>query len=63
MDKVLGIFVLALFAIIIAIFIYQMTRYGGFKGAIFGSRITRLVGEVQAESSGPSSSVLKVHVL
>lgn len=44
-------------------FIYRMVRHGGFRGAIFGARIARAVGEVMAEEKGPIRLSVKVHLL
>lgn len=42
---------------------YRMTRFGGFRGAMFGARIERTVGEVRGRSMGVMNVTLKVHAL
>jgi hypothetical protein len=44
-------------------FIYSVRRHGGLKGAMFGSRILRSVGEVSLPKRYMVSLKLKVHVL
>jgi len=40
-----------------------MVRHGGFKGAMFGAKVERTVGEVAGEKQGPISTAIKVHLL
>ena len=58
-----GIVAPALFVAFGAFFLYRMFRHGGLRGAMFGARVVRAVGEVSAESQGPVRVVLKVHLL
>jgi hypothetical protein len=44
-------------------FLLRAVKYGGFKGALFGARITRTVGEVDTSGGRFSSTVVKVHML
>jgi len=44
-------------------FLFRIIRYGGFKAAIFGAKIERTLGEVQAQSVAGVSTTVKVHVL
>ena len=44
-------------------FLYRMSRFGGFKGAMFGSRIRRTIGEVKGAPQTVGSVVLRVHLL
>ena len=42
---------------------YQVFSKGGFKGAVFGSKILRTVGEIAIEKKGLMSQVVRVHAL
>jgi hypothetical protein len=46
-----------------AFFIYLIVRHGGFKGALFGAKISSSIGEVAGATRGLGSQKLKVHVL
>lgn len=48
---------------IVAYFLYSMFRHGGFKGAMFGARISSSIGEVATVTRGLGSQKLKVHLL
>lgn len=48
---------------IIAYFVYLVIPYRGFRGAMFGSKLRRTVGEVQGTSAGLVRSRVRVHVL
>ncbi len=48
---------------VLGYFAYRMARYGGFKAAMFGARIDRTVGEIDAEKQGLVSVGVKIHVL
>lgn len=64
MDKqtVVPLVVAAVFAAVIGFMLIRFMRYG-FKGAMFGARVQRAVGEATATTSGPISTVMRVHVL
>jgi hypothetical protein len=47
------------FAGFAAYFVYRYVKYGGFRGALYGSAIVRTVGEV--ELSGSSSTTTTLH--
>ena len=51
------------FAGFVGYFIYRMLRYGGLRGAMFGAKVERTVGEVPARKQGLLSTVIKVHLL
>lgn len=44
-------------------FVYRYVKYGGFRGALYGSAIARTVGEVQLQGSSSSTTTLRVHLL
>jgi hypothetical protein len=44
-------------------FVYRMVRHGGLRGAMFGTKVWRSVGEVSAESRSPLRMVLKLYIL
>lgn len=52
-----------LFAATMAYMLFRVVRHRGFKGAMFGARVERTVGEVNGVDAGPVSSVVKVHAL
>ena len=58
-DDYFWIFPLAIFGF----FVWRYFRSGSVTGALLGGRITSTVGEIKLQSSGLSSSVLKVHIL
>jgi hypothetical protein len=51
------------FGAVVAYFLYSMFRHGGFKGAMFGARISSSIGEVSTTTRGVGSQKLKVHLL
>jgi hypothetical protein len=51
------------FALIIGFFLFRIIKKGGLRGALFGARIKRTVGEVEGKRQGPVGVTLKVHVL
>src|SRR5262245_55983824 len=64
MDFALGpVFFFAVFAVVVGYFAYRMVRHGGLKGAMFGARIERTVGEVPGERQAGMRVALKVHAL
>lgn len=48
---------------IAAYFLYSVFRHGGFKGAMFGAKISSSIGEVSVSGRGLFSQKLKVHLL
>jgi hypothetical protein len=54
---------LAAFATVAGWFIYRFVRYGGLRGALYGSAVSRTVGEVEIEHYGSTRTTLRVHVL
>jgi len=53
----------ALGAIAVVNFAYQAMKNRGLRGAMFGARITRTVGELDLGKSGPMRTTLKLHRL
>lgn len=53
----------ALAAVAAANFVYQAMKNRGLKGAMFGARITRTVGELDLGKTGPMRTMLKLHRL
>ena len=51
------------FVAIGAFILYRFIKYGGFRGALYGSTVTRTVGEVELTRSLGASTTLRVHVL
>ncbi len=50
--------------IVVGYFVYRALKFGGLKGAMFGARIEKSLGEVDAERQGPvGTAAVKVHVL
>ena len=62
-ETLLTDFVIVVFACIIVAFGYNIVRYKGLKGAIFGAPIRRTVGELEISRRALSSIVVRVHVL
>jgi hypothetical protein len=52
-----------LFFSFVAYFGYSMIRHGGLRGALFGAKVLRTVGEVSSSKRGLMSQKLKVHIL
>ena len=52
-----------IFALVVGSFIYKGLRHGGLKGAMFGARIERTLGQVDCSGVNFGSMVLKVHKL
>ena len=57
----------ALFAVVFfavaAWFVFRATKFGGLRGAVFGARIQRTVGEVLGARRSFLTTVLRVHIL
>jgi len=51
------------FALIIGMFIYRYFKFGGFKGALFGAKITQTLGQVSGGKFIVFNSAVKVHKL
>lgn len=51
------------FAGFVAYFVYRYLKYGGFRGALYGSAIARTLGEVELAGSSSTTTTLRVHVL
>jgi hypothetical protein len=51
------------FGSVVAWFLYRLLKYGGFRGAMYGSRVARTVGELALERRLGASKTLRVHVL
>lgn len=54
---------LVVFAGFVGYFVYRYVRYGGFRGALYGSAIARTLGEVQLQGSSSATTTLRVHLL
>jgi hypothetical protein len=52
---------LGLFAAIAGYFLFNLFRYKGLKGALFGGRIVETFGEVRGTKQGPVRVSLKLH--
>lgn len=52
-----------IFAGLAGYFVYRYVKYGEFRGALYGSAITRTVGEVELAGSSSTTTTLRVHVL
>jgi hypothetical protein len=53
----------AVFAIVAGWFIFRFVKYGGLRGALYGSAIARTVGELALDDPGTVRTTLRVHVL
>lgn len=53
----------ALAALAVANFVYRAMKNRGLKGAMFGARITRTIGELDLGKIGPVRTTLKLHRL
>jgi hypothetical protein len=53
----------AMFALVVGSFIYKSVRHGGLKGAMFGAKIERTIGQVDCSGIKFGSMSLKVHAL
>jgi hypothetical protein len=51
------------FGVVVISMVYQVFKHGGFRGALFGARVDRLIGEIQLQRRGIVSTKLKVHKL
>ena len=51
------------FAVIAAILLFRILKYGGLRGAIYGAPVARTVGEIELLRKMGSSMMLRVHVL
>jgi hypothetical protein len=58
-----NLLMLVCFLIVVSYFVFRAFRFGGLKGAIFGARIERYVGEVTTERRGPAAAVVKIYIL
>jgi hypothetical protein len=58
-DKVFWIIFLA----VVGTFAWKIWKNGGFRGAMFGSRVERLIGEVAGERAALHGMKIKVHKL
>jgi F420-0:gamma-glutamyl ligase-like protein len=59
-DELTPLLFLAAF---VAFAVFGIVRHGGFKGALFGARISVTVGEVEMARSGLVRQRVRVHVL
>ena len=48
---------------IAAFFLFRFLKYGGFRGALYGSRVVRTVGELELGRKAGATATLRVHVL
>jgi hypothetical protein len=62
-NQIIGVVAGFAASAVIAFLIYRMYRYHGFRGAMFGARVERTVGEVVSEKQGLMNIELKVHIL
>lgn len=53
----------AMFALVVGSLIYRSVRHGGLKGAMFGAKIERTLGQVDCGGVRFGSMSLKVHAL
>jgi len=44
-------------------FLNRFVKYGGLRGALYGSAVARTAGEVELERSSGATTTLRVHVL
>jgi hypothetical protein len=51
------------FAGFVGYFVYRYVKYGGFRGALYGSAIARTVGEVELQGPSSATTTLRVHLL
>lgn len=51
------------FAAVAGFFLYRFFKYGGLRGALYGSAVARTVGEVKLERASGATTTLRVHVL
>jgi hypothetical protein len=51
------------FGTMVVYFLYRFIKYGGLRGALYGSAIARTVGEVELDRSTSMTTTLRVHVL
>ena len=54
---------LSVFGAVAAYFIFRFLKFGGFKGAMFGARIQRTVGEAEGSGGSVMKTLVRVHVL
>ena len=62
-EWLLNNFVVIVFVCIAAAFAFNMLRYRGFKGAMFGASVQRTIGELELSRGAFATTVLRVHVL
>jgi hypothetical protein len=53
----------SLLAVFLGLFGYRILKYGGFKGAVFGGRIERTLGEVRGTGRAAGNVKVRVHAL
>jgi hypothetical protein len=63
MDVGSGTLFLVILAVVVGYFGYRILQHGGLKGAMFGARIERTVGQVSGERRTAINVALKVHTL
>jgi hypothetical protein len=51
------------FAAVAGFFLFRFFKYGGLRGALYGSRIARTIGEVDLGRVAGASTTLRVHLL
>jgi hypothetical protein len=51
------------FATVAGWFLYRFVRHGGLRGVLYGSAVSRTVGEVEVAHYGSTRTILRVHVL
>ena len=51
------------FAAIAGYFVFRLIKYGGLRGALYGSAIARTIGEVELSQVSGVKHTLRVHVL
>ncbi len=54
---------LVCFAAFVGYFLFRVFKYGGLRGALFGSAIARTVGELELGRVSGATHTLRVHVL
>ncbi len=58
--EVEAVIVVALIACFVAYFGHRVLKYGGLRGALYGSRVARVVGVIDLGRSGLAKTKLKV---
>jgi hypothetical protein len=62
MQFIDGLFFLV-FAAVASFFVFRFFKYGGLRGALYGSRIVRTIGEVDLGRVAGTTTTLRVHLL